>query len=73
MIYLEYTQEAAPVPGHQPSFEHHAVELNVKTIAEAAQLFLAYEVGFGPGRKLELTSIGTSKKRGVEYGRWGSL
>lgn len=71
MIYLEYTQESSPVPGRESSLEAHAVALNIGTIAEAARLFLAFEAGCQ--RKVELTSIGTAKRRGVEYGRWGAL
>lgn len=66
MIYLEYIHTSLE------DSHHHAVELNVSTIAEAARLFMAFEAGFGD-RKLTLTSVGTQKKRGVEYSRWGSL
>lgn len=72
MIYLEFTSHDL----HLGASSHRAVELNVETIHEAAQLFRAFEFGFigdATHLKLELTSIGTSKRRGVEYGRWGSL
>lgn len=71
MIYLEYTQQSLLTPNKEPALDHHAVQLNVSSIAEAARLFLAFEAG--SQRPVELTSIGTSKRRGVEYGRWGSL
>lgn len=69
MIYLEYTVL------HQGQAEACAVELSVNTIAEAARLFLAFEEACHhfSATKVEMTSIGTSKKRGVVYDRWGGL
>ena len=71
MIYLEY--EAV---GPSDRTVSYGVELNVKTIHEAAQLFMAFEEGVRWTEahvSLTLTSIGTSKKRGVEYKRWAGL
>ena len=71
MIYLEYEEH---VPLMEP--RSHGVELPVGTIHEAAQLFLAFQAGcdfIGHNGKHILTSIGTSKKRGVEYKRWSGL
>lgn len=71
MIYLEYNITIDGDTGTQ------AIELSCETIAAAATLFIAYQHGYEHGCpadvKLELTSIGTSKKRGVEYKRWSGL
>ncbi|HEY9155556.1 MAG TPA: hypothetical protein VIM69_10515 [Opitutaceae bacterium] len=71
MIYLEY--EAV---GSSDRTVSYGVELNVKTINEAAQLFMAFEAGLRwceANVSVTLTSVGTSKKRGVSYERWSGL
>ena len=69
MIYLEYTAL------HQGQAHSHAVELSVSSIAEAARLFMAFEEACTRfcATKVEMTSVGTAKRRGVTYERWSGL
>lgn len=69
MIYLEYNIADGTTVYSQ------AIELNVQTIHEAAQLFLAFQAGLGFATHLTatLTSVGTAKRRGIEYKRWSGL
>ena len=69
MIYLEYIEVAGGVP------VSHGVELSASTIAEAARLFLAFEEGvrMATNTRVEMTSIGTAKRRGVSYEKWSGL
>jgi len=69
MIYIEFTETAGGVP------VSHAVELPSSTLAEAAQLLLAFGAGvkLASNTEVEMTSMSTGKKRGVTYARWRGL